>query len=133
MRCRVAVFASVACAAAVAVSVALGGGGRTMASAPMIPFGQEQLNTLNGIDFWRVPLREGDRLTLIFGPQQQGRWVEVCLLTPDVSDTTAGNQPCYARLADVSDNKTTLDARPGGNWTLAVLPYPGCESGGILN
>jgi hypothetical protein len=124
-------------AAAVAVAVlsgsAIGAGGRTIATAPTMPLGQQQLNTLSGIDYWRLPLKEGDRLTIDYGPQQQFNWVEVCLQTPDVTDATFGNQPCYARQANVQESKLTLDVRPGGLWTLAVVPYPGCDNGGIIN
>jgi hypothetical protein len=115
------------------VGSAIGAGGRTIATAPTIQFGQQQLNTLNGIDYWRIPLKEGDRLTVDYGPQQSFNWVEICLQTPNVTDATVGNQPCYARQANVQESKLTMDARPGGLWTLAVMPYPGCDSGGIIN
>src|SRR4051794_21638757 len=102
-------------------SGALAGGGRTIASAPTIPLGEEQLNSVNGIDFWRLPVQEGDRLTLRYGPQKQSDGVELCLLTPDVADTTVGNQACYATEREFGDDSLTLDARPGGLWTIAVL------------
>jgi hypothetical protein len=114
-------------------SGALAGGGRTIALAPTIPLGEEQLNSLRGIDFWRIPLQENDRLTLRYGPQSYGNFVEVCLLPPDVTDTTVGNQPCYDISNSFSDHDVTLDVRPGGLWTIAMLPYPGCESKGILD
>jgi hypothetical protein len=114
-------------------SLAAAGGGRTIATAPTIPLGEEQLNSLSGIDFWRIPLQEGDRVTLRYGNQSNGNWVEICLLTPDVTDATVGNQRCYDAERSFGDGSVTLDARPAGLWTLAVLPYPGCESGGIVD
>jgi hypothetical protein len=33
----------------------------------------------------------------------------------------------------VQESKLTLDVRPGGLWTLAFVPYPNCDSGGIIN
>jgi hypothetical protein len=127
------VIGGAALAVVALASAAFAGGGGTIAAAPTIVFGQQQMNTLNGIDFWRIPLKEGDRLTLRFGPQKSYSWLEVCLLAPDVTDSTVGNQACYAHQSALGDSKLTLDARPGGNWTLAVLPYPGCESEGVLN
>jgi hypothetical protein len=127
---------SIASVASVAVLLltgsAIGGGGRTIATAPTMPVGQQQLNTLDGIDFWRIPLKNGDRLMLDFGPQQRFAWMQICLFKPDVTDATIGNQPCYASQNALQQTRLTLDARPGGLWTLAVVPYPGCESGGIL-
>jgi hypothetical protein len=133
MGSRAAAFVATAAAVALLTGSAIGAGGRTIATAPTMPFGQQQLNTLSGIDYWRLPLKEGDRLTIDYGPQQKFDWVEVCLQTPDVTDTTFGNQPCYARQANLQESKLTLDVRPGGLWTLAVVPYPGCDSGGIIN
>lgn len=71
-RLRATLLASTA-AAAIVVSVTAAAGGRTIALAPTIPLGQEQLNTLNGIDFWRVPLEEGDRLTLRYDAFLSGK------------------------------------------------------------
>jgi hypothetical protein len=108
-------------------------GGRTIASAPPLPLGQQQLNSLDGIDFWKLHLSLGDRTTIRFGPQTNASYVEVCLLPPGVTDTTVGNTTCQTREAVLQDGSFTFDARPGGDWTVAVLPYPGCESSGILN
>jgi hypothetical protein len=130
---RLALILIVAAAACVAGAAALAGGGSTIASAPTIPLGEEQLNSLRGIDFWRIPLQENDRLTVRYGPQTYGNFVEICLLPPDVTDTTVGNQRCYETSSSFSDHDVTLDVRPGGLWTIALLPYPGCESNGILN
>jgi hypothetical protein len=110
----------------------LAGGGRTIAAAPTIALGEEQVNSVSGIDFWRISVRDNDRMTLRFGPDSG--WAELCLLTPDVTDTTVGNQRCYATKNAYSDTSMTLDVRPGGLWTIAMLPYSAnCESGGILN
>jgi len=129
---------AVVCALAALVLVqapaTLAGGGHSISTAPQIPLGQQQVNSLNGIDFWRLSLRAGDVLTLRFGPQQRYKWVEVCVFQPGVSDTTVGNQPCYAHKTVDGDDDMELSAREPGLWAVALLPYPGdCESGGILN
>jgi len=115
-------------------SSALAGGGRTLESAPTILLGEEQLNSVSGIDFWRIALKDNDRLTLHYGGQSNGSGVEACLLTPDVTDATVGNQRCYDDERTFGDGSLTLDARPAGLWTLALFGYPSsCQSGGILN
>ncbi len=118
---------------AVSPSVATGGGGRTIAEAPQVALGQQQLNSVNGIDFYRVALRGGDQLTLQYGPQHQYGWAEVCLFQPGVSDTTVGNQPCYASKRTLSEDSFTVSARVPGDWVIAMVPYPGCERNGILD
>jgi hypothetical protein len=95
--------------------------------------GQQQENTVNGIDFWRLHLKAGDRTTLRYGPQNSGAWVELCVFTPDVTDATVGNTACKTRQANLGDSSFTFDATPGGDWIVAVVPYPGCDSSGILN
>ena len=112
------------------------GGGSSIASAPTIPLGQQQVNAVNAIDFWRVPLKGGDQLTLRYGGQTHEANVEVCVLTPDVSDLTVGNQPCYAHKSVYgfsSPDSLTMSPRTPGTWTIAVVPYPGCENNGILD
>ena len=74
--------------AAASPTAAAARGGRTIAEAPQIALGQQQLNSLNGIDFYRVALRSGDQLTLRYGPQQQFDWAEICLFQPGISDAT---------------------------------------------
>ena len=131
---------SLLCAAiAVALAItatAIAGGGNSIATAPTLPSGQDQVNALNAIDFWRVPLKAGDQLTLRYGGQLNSSWVEVCLFQPAVTDATVGNQPCYAKqtaYGAAGDGVLTISARSAGSWTIAVVPYPGCESGGILD
>jgi hypothetical protein len=117
----------------VLAGAAYAGGGTTIATAPALALGQQQENTVNGIDFWRLRLSAGDRTTLRYGPQKSYAWVEVCVWKPDVTDATVGNTACETRQANVQDSSFTFDARVGGNWTVAVVPYPGCDSNGILN
>jgi hypothetical protein len=119
--------------AAASPTAAAAGGGRTIAEAPQIALGQQQLNSLNGIDFYRVALRSGDQLTLRYGPQQQFNWAEVCLFQPGISDATVGNQPCYASKNTLSEDSFTVTARIPGDWVIAMVPYPGCERSGILD
>lgn len=133
MRTRGLLAALVCLAALGSVAVAAGGGGRTIADAPQIPLGQQQLNSLNGIDFYRVTLRQGDQLTVRYGPQQSFRWAEICIFQPGVSDTTVGNQPCYAAKNTVTDDFFTLSARVSGDWVIAMVPYPGCDKNGFLD
>jgi hypothetical protein len=118
---------------AVSSTSATAGGGRTIAEAPQIALGQQQLNSLNGIDFYRVALRTGDHLTLRYGPQHQYNWAEICLFQPGVSDTTVGNQPCYASKHTLSEDSFTVTARMPGDWVIAMVPYPGCERNGIID
>jgi hypothetical protein len=119
--------------AAVSSTAASGGGGTTIAEAPQIALGQEQLNSVNGIDFYRVALRSGDQLTLRYGPQHQYSWAEICIFQPGISDTTVGNQPCYASKHTLSEDSFTVTARIPGDWVIAMVPYPGCERNGMLD
>src|SRR5919106_1288444 len=92
------VFGAFVVTVALAVGVAaFAGGAPTIAAAPRIPLGQLQVTATAGVDYWRVPLGVGDRLTLRFGPPpQKSGWVQVCVHRPDVTDETVGNQPCHA-------------------------------------
>ena len=103
-------------------------GGRTIADAPQIAFGQQQLNSLNGIDFYRVALRTGDELKVRYGPQQYLHHAEICIFQPGVTDTTVGNQPCYAAKNTFSDDSFTVSARIPGDWVIAMV-LPGLRDG----
>ena len=121
-------------ALAFGLTAALAGGAPTIAAAPSIPLAQEQVHAAVGIDFWRVNLREGDRLTLQYAPQKQGNWIEVCLYGPAVTDANVATERCAAGSQSSRENFLRLTARPAGTWTIAVRPYPGCSlSGGITS
>lgn len=111
----------------------LASGGRTIADAPQILVGQQQVSALNGIDFYRVALRAGDQLTVRYGPQQALHWAEICIFQPGVTDATVGNQPCYASKNTLSDDSFTVTARIPGDWVIAMVPYPGCDKDRILD
>ena len=64
-------------ALAAVVTSALAGGAPSIAAAPSIPLSQQQVNAVVGIDYWRVQLRAGDRLTVEYGPQKNYSYVEV--------------------------------------------------------
>ena len=121
-------------ALAFGLTAAFAGGAPTIAAAPLIPLGQEQVHAAVGIDFWRVSLREGDRLTLQYAPQKQNNYVEVCLYSPSVTDENVATQRCSAGSQSLRENFLRVTARPAGAWTIAVRPYPGCSlSGGITS
>src|SRR4051794_11821631 len=101
-------------------AAAFAGGAPTIAAAPLIPVGQEQVNTVTSIDYWRVKLAQADRLTLAFAPQKNFSWVEVCVYRPDVTDDTVATRPCYASERGVSGESFTVTARPPGTWIVAV-------------
>jgi hypothetical protein len=118
-------------AAALAGAAGAAAGGPSVAAAPLLSSGREQVNAVAGVDYWRVKLRERDRLTIEYGPQKANEWVEVCVYRPGVSDSALVSARCYAGDQNTSDDALTLTARWGGVWTIAVRPYPGCSSSGL--
>ncbi len=104
----------------------------TLADAPEITFGQEQRSGVDGIAYWRVPMRKGDVLTIHFGSQAFAV-VGICLLVPGVTDRTVGNQPCSVHQRGVS-GMTSFDitAMSTGSWVLAAYA-PACEVNGQLD
>jgi hypothetical protein len=131
---RVSVAAGTAAVAlTVGVAAAFAGGAPTIGAAPLIPLGQEQVHATVGIDYWRVNLREGDRLTLQYAPQKRNTWVEVCLYGPTVTDENVTTQRCQAGNQALQEDFLRVTARPAGRWTVAMRPYPGCSSAGITS
>jgi hypothetical protein len=122
-----------ALAALLTLVAAATGGAPNIASAPELPLGQWVKNTRAGIDFWRVKLNTGDRLTLDYAPQQSAHFVEICVFTPSVSDADVAKTPCYATHAGYAAGSFSIDARTGGTWTVAVLGSGACESSRILD
>jgi hypothetical protein len=107
----------------VLVTQAWAAGGRSIASAPTMQLGQEQRNAVNGIEYWRVPLKVGDRLTIRFGAQPGASGgVGVCLHAPGVTDSTIGNQPCSVTQFNGSSSAASFDvtATRTGAWVMAV-------------
>jgi len=60
-----------ACVVAGTLAAAAAAGAPSIAAAPLISVGQQQVTAVAGIDYWRVRLRQGDRLTLQYGPQKE--------------------------------------------------------------
>ena len=99
----------------------------------MIPLGQEQVHAAVGIDFWRVNVRDGDRLTLKYAPQKKNNWVEVCIYGPAVTDENVATARCQAGSQSTGENFLRITARGAGKWTIAVRPYPGCSTSGVTS
>jgi len=123
-------WAGVVALGAVAAA-AFAGGAPTIAGAPLIPVGQEQVNALTGIDYWRVKLRQGDRLTVTYGPQKNYSWAGVCVYRPTVTDQMVATRRCDTSARTTGYETLTLTARPAGTWTIAVRPYPACSTTGV--
>jgi hypothetical protein len=104
----------------------------TIEKAPVLTLGQEQRSGVDGIAYWRIPMRRGDELTIRFGSQAFGV-IGICLLVPEVTDRTVGNQPCSVHQRGVS-GMTSFDitAISSGSWVLAVYA-PACEVNGQLD
>src|SRR5262249_15637009 len=109
------------------------GGAPTVASAPLLSPAREQVNAVAGIDYWRIALRAADRLTLHYGPQKSGQWVEGCLYEPGMPDALLATRRCYAGDQSIGDDSIVVTARKPGAWTLAVRPYPGCSMQGVTS
>lgn len=122
-----------ATAVAVGVTAAFAGGAPTIAAAPLIPLGQEQVHAAVGIDYWRVNVRDSDRVTLQYAPQKPFTWVEVCVYGPTVTDENVPSQRCQAGDQTLQEDFLRLTARPAGKWTIAVRPYPSCSTSGVTS
>lgn len=106
-------------------------GGRTIASAPMLPLYADVAGSVYpaGLtwnpptEYWRVKLKPYDRLKVDFSIWSEGNGgVGLCLYPPQITDFTVNDARCTAR-AYTGDNgygelKHTVNK--AGTWTLAV-------------
>jgi hypothetical protein len=96
------------------------GGGDSIAAAPELPIGQQQLNGKRGPDFWRVTLGAGDRIVANYGTTDDRLEIDLCLLSPAVTDFTLDRATCVKRRGTDSKTQLTHIANPGGRWTLLL-------------
>jgi hypothetical protein len=77
-------------------------GGADIASAPILPIGQQitggrqSQQGETSQDYWRVMLKAGDRLTIDYSGFDGDHSVNLCLLAPSVTDYTLNSANCLA-------------------------------------
>lgn len=94
----------------------------------------------NGARFWRIPLRQGDALTLELsngGLSGRDRAIRFCLLAPNVNDSTLRRSQCAGQttLKRGENGKLRFSASSGGMWTLGAVSstcptFQACAAGG---
>lgn len=122
-------------------------GAGTISGAPTLPFGTQvaggaqisdvccdswyQQENTPGVEYYRVPLNFGDTITINYSAATTQADVNLCMLTPDVTDNTLPNSVCATTGAtDVStgnvNNQLQFTATVPGTWTLVVGAYHCC-------
>jgi hypothetical protein len=80
-----------------------------------------------GVQYWKLPLSFGDRLTLNY-ENVTGRSTGVCVLAPNVTDYTVGSADCV--VEDQTDqsprDQLTFTSPSDGAWLLAVYDASCC-------
>jgi hypothetical protein len=125
-RCRQVVVLCVMVAFAASVLVAsaahAGSGGSSIASAPQLPIGTKVVGGDNRGDygeFWRIPLKAGDRLTIDFG-SINGCYTYLYVYAPNVTDNSLRNADSVVSDSTSAKGELTWTANGSGSWIIRV-------------
>lgn len=114
-------------------AVAWADGGIDIASAPELPLGTKVTGAVARLDYWKIAVKSGDTLVMNYEPVgMNGRRMEFCFLTPDVTDFTVRDIGCMEVFpTDYSERKrqTKREFLLPGRYTM-IIGEDACLEGG---
>jgi hypothetical protein len=127
--------------ASVVLPNALGaGGGKTIASAPTLRVGvrvgdshklpgcSNSFTTSGYGEIWRIPLRRGDQLRLVYGSKDSNP-VQILLLDPAATDENTTAADVLDQAWTYQQDDIAYTATKAGRYSILVRTFYGCQNG----
>jgi hypothetical protein len=134
-------LASLGILALVVLPNALGaGGGKTIAGAPTLRVGvrvgdshklpgcANSFTTSGYGEIWRIPLRRGDQLQLVYGSKDSNP-VQILLLDPAATDKNTTSSDVLDQAWTYQQDDIAYTATKTGRYSILVRTFYGCQNG----